>query len=198
MVRRVGPAAAHERALARLEAVQTDGDLGERPREHRALPSDLVRDLGEEGGDRGGDVGRGEEVARGRMPELFIEVQHLGGFDRYAAGRGDAGLDGDVGDVLGFLRAGRLHLGQAVAVAEFREHVDRDEGVFGDERRLEDRRRARVERFLRGGDALGAGVVRQVDQDAARAQQMRQGNDVGVRRQILRSRSCRALAQCLP
>src|SRR5439155_4140301 len=97
VVGRVGPAAAHERAVVRLEAVQADGDVGEWPREHRALPSDLVRDLGEEGGDGAGDVGRGEEVARGRVPELFIQVQHLGGFDCYAARRGDAGLDGDVG-----------------------------------------------------------------------------------------------------
>src|SRR5207244_5246977 len=55
-----------------------------------------------------------------------------------------------------------------VPVALFLEHVDRDEGIVGNERRLEDRRSARVEEFSRRGDALGAGVVRQVDQHAAR------------------------------
>src|SRR5438552_5428784 len=55
-----------------------------------------------------------------------------------------------------------------VSVALLLEHVDRDEGVVGDERRLEDGRSARVERLFRRGDPRGAGVVRQVDQHAAR------------------------------
>src|SRR5438876_833244 len=55
-----------------------------------------------------------------------------------------------------------------VSVALLLEHVDRDEGVVGDERRLEDRRGACVERLSRRGDARGAGVVRQVDQHATR------------------------------
>src|SRR5438552_5795355 len=58
-----------------------------------------------------------------------------------------------------------IYLGQVVTVVRFLEHVDRDEGVVGDERRLEDRRGACVERLSRRGDARGAGVVRQVDQD---------------------------------
>src|SRR5256886_11227463 len=51
MVRRVGPAAAHERALPRLEAVQADRDGGERPREHLSLSRDLVRNLGKKRSD---------------------------------------------------------------------------------------------------------------------------------------------------
>src|SRR5207247_10642088 len=40
VVRGVGPAAAHERALVRLEAVQADWEGRERAREHRALPGE--------------------------------------------------------------------------------------------------------------------------------------------------------------
>src|SRR6184192_2919013 len=87
---------------------------------------------------------------------------------RVAAACGDASLNGDVRDVLVLLRGGRLDLGEAVPVPLFLEHIDRDESIVGDERGLEHRRGARVERSSRRGDARRAGVVRQVDQHAAR------------------------------
>src|SRR3989475_7133124 len=122
MVRRFGPAAADERAVTRLEAMQADRDVGKGPREHLPLPLDLVRDRGEERDNRAGDVGTGEQVARGGIPELLVQVQHLGGGDLDAARHGDAGLNGDVRDVLVFLRGGRLDLGEAVPVVLLPEH----------------------------------------------------------------------------
>src|SRR2546430_233417 len=44
VVRAVGPAAADERALARLEALGPDRDVGKGPREHITLARDLVGD----------------------------------------------------------------------------------------------------------------------------------------------------------
>src|SRR3989449_2668312 len=119
---RSGPATVHERAVARLEAVSPDRDVGEWAREHLPLARDLVRDLGEERDDGAGDVGAGEEIAHVRMPELFVEMQYVGRGDVHAAGRGDPGLHGDVRDVLVLLRRGRLHLGEAVPVALSLEH----------------------------------------------------------------------------
>ncbi len=167
MVRRVGPAAVHERALVRLEAVQPDRHIGERPREHLPLAVNLVRDSGEKRYDRSRDVGALEQITRVGISELLVQVQHRGRRDLHPAGRGHASLDRDVGDVLVFLRAGRLDLGEVVPVALLLEHVDRDEGIVGNERRLEDRRSPRVEQFSRRGDAPGAGVARQVDQHTA-------------------------------
>src|SRR5256886_15096318 len=48
VVRRVGPATVDERAVARLEAVQSDRDVGDWAREHLPLPRDLVGNLGDE------------------------------------------------------------------------------------------------------------------------------------------------------
>src|SRR5437660_1333847 len=155
-------------APAARETMQAHRNIGERAGEHLPLASDFVRDLGEKRRDRTRDIRPGEQVARCGMAELLVQVQHLGGPDLYAARRSDASLNGDVRDVLVFLRGRRLDLGEAVAVVELLEYVDRNEGLVGDERRLEHGAGARVERLLRGGDARRAGVVRQVDQHAAR------------------------------
>src|SRR5206468_11983201 len=48
VIRRLGPTAAHERALARLEAVQADRDVGDGSREHLTLPRDRFGDLRQE------------------------------------------------------------------------------------------------------------------------------------------------------
>src|SRR6266576_2811029 len=145
VVRRIGPAAGNERALVMLEGVRAHRDIGERPREHLPLPINFVRDSRKKLYDRSGDVGPDEQVARSGMPELLVQVQHGSGRDPHVAGRRHPGLDRDVRDVLLFQRAGRLHLGEVVSVALHLEHVDRDVGVVGDKRRLEDRRGARVE-----------------------------------------------------
>src|SRR5207247_7124806 len=57
MARRFGPAAADERAVTRLEAMQADRDVGQGPREHLPLALDPVRGLEEERDNKAGDGG---------------------------------------------------------------------------------------------------------------------------------------------
>src|SRR5438034_1354784 len=87
VVRRIGPAAAHERALVRLEAVQAHRDVGKRPGEHLPLPINFVWDSRKKLYDRSRHIGPDEQVARGGMPELLVQVQHGSGRDRHVAGR---------------------------------------------------------------------------------------------------------------
>src|SRR2546425_11741943 len=93
VVRRIGPAAVHERALVRLEAVQADRYVGERPREHLPLAVNFVRDARKKRYYRSRDVGALEQIARVGIPELLVQVQDGGRREFHAASRGEAGPD---------------------------------------------------------------------------------------------------------
>src|SRR6266550_7383701 len=62
----------------------------------------------------------------------------------------------------------RLHLGEVVAAVLWGEDVDRDECVVGEEAGFEDRGGAVVEQLSGEFDARVDGLVRQIDEDAAR------------------------------
>lgn len=165
VVRRIGPAARQERAVARLEAVRSNWHVGrKRPLEHLLLARQLVRHSRKKSGHGGGHVLGGEQVADIGMPEVLVEVQHLCGCDVEAGRGGDPRLHRDVGHVLVLERRRRFHFGDPVARADLLEHIDRDVSAFRDERRLEDDARAGAERLLGGFDAGGHVAVRQIDQ----------------------------------
>jgi hypothetical protein len=117
-------AAGEEGAVVRGGAVGAGGYIGERGLEHLVLGRDLGRDAWAELGNGAGDVGAREEWAVVRVAVLVVEMHELDAPYPEACLFNDVGLDGGVGEVLGFYSGGGFDFGEDPGVALLGERVD--------------------------------------------------------------------------
>jgi hypothetical protein len=108
-------AAGEEGAVVRGGAVGAGGYIGERGLEHLVLGRDLGRDAWAELGNGAGDVGAREEWAVVRVAVLVVEMHELDAPYPEACLFNDVGLDGGVGEVLGFYSGGARFVASTAA-----------------------------------------------------------------------------------
>ncbi len=99
MIGTVGPAALEEGALARLEAVRADRDVGERPAQHLDLRRDRTGYGGQPCLDGGGDVRADKEIPLVGKAKFLVEVHDLRVSHIHAAATQDVDLHRGIDDV---------------------------------------------------------------------------------------------------
>ena len=102
----IRPAALHEGALVRREAMVADGHVGEGAGNGGELRGDLPLHPGEEPLHQRCDVSPHEQVREIGVAALAVQVHHLGPLDRDPVAAREVRLHPDVRDVL------RLHVGR--------------------------------------------------------------------------------------
>ncbi len=168
MLRRLVPAAGHERALVGLAAMLADLHFGEIFGEHAQLLGDPAGQAGLRRLGLRGDVPSNEQVGQVGIDARAVEVHHLDANDLEPASPQDVQLDGHVGEMLVLEPGGRLHLDQAETAGLPLQDVDRGVHAVREERRLVEDRHVPVEQLPRHRGPIAERVVRKIHELASR------------------------------